>query len=126
MGLTTARLVQEAGFPVTIYTDKLPPHTTSNIAGGQISPFGHYVEAEVGPTWMRQFAAALDYSWRRFQIMVGEHYGVRWLPTYEQVDPGPLEPSYLDPYRRVITGLFPASHMLVDTRTDQAITQRRA
>jgi len=41
MGLTTARLVQEAGFPITIYADKLPPHTTSNIAGGQWSPFGH-------------------------------------------------------------------------------------
>ena len=39
LGLTTARLVQEAGFPVTIYAKALPPHTTSNIAGGQISPF---------------------------------------------------------------------------------------
>ena len=42
MGLTTARLVQEAGFPVTIYAKALPPDTTSNIAGGQWSPFGHY------------------------------------------------------------------------------------
>ena len=39
MGLTTARLVQEAGFPVTIYTKALTPDTTSNIAGGQWSPF---------------------------------------------------------------------------------------
>jgi glycine/D-amino acid oxidase-like deaminating enzyme len=38
MGLTTARLVQEAGFPVTIYTAALPPDTTSNIAGGQMEP----------------------------------------------------------------------------------------
>src|SRR3954471_11204080 len=30
MGLSTARLVQEAGFPVTIYTAALPPDTTSN------------------------------------------------------------------------------------------------
>src|SRR5437868_1880526 len=42
MGLTTARLVQEAGFPVTIYAKALTPDTTSNIAGGQIAPFGHY------------------------------------------------------------------------------------
>src|SRR6186713_285676 len=35
MGLSTARLVQEAGFPVTIYTAALPPDTTSNVAGGQ-------------------------------------------------------------------------------------------
>ena len=39
MGLSTARLVQEAGFPVTIYTAALPPETTSNIAGGQFHPF---------------------------------------------------------------------------------------
>ena len=82
MGLTTARLVQEAGFPVTIYAEALPPDTTSNIAGGQISPFGHYREDAVTPEWRRQFMAAMDYSWRRFQIMVGDDYGVRWLPTY--------------------------------------------
>src|SRR5690348_12826420 len=38
MGLSTARLAQEAGFPVTIYTAALPPDTTSNIAGGQFHP----------------------------------------------------------------------------------------
>jgi D-amino-acid oxidase len=84
MGLTTARLVQEAGFPVTIYTEALPPHTTSNIAGGQISPFGHFDAGEVTPEWRAQFAAAMDYSWRRFQIMVGDDYGIRWLPTYQE------------------------------------------
>ncbi|HYG47601.1 MAG TPA: FAD-dependent oxidoreductase [Allosphingosinicella sp.] len=84
MGLTTARLVQEAGFPVTIYTEALTPHTTSNIAGGQISPFGHFQEDRVTPEWRAQFAAAMDYSWRRFQIMVGDDYGIRWLPTYQE------------------------------------------
>jgi len=84
MGLTTARLVQEAGFPVTIYTEALTPHTTSNIAGGQISPFGHFDAGEVTPEWRAQFAAAMDYSWRRFQIMVGDDYGIRWLPTYQE------------------------------------------
>ena len=34
VGLATARLVQEAGFEVTIYAKALPPETTSNIAGG--------------------------------------------------------------------------------------------
>lgn len=84
MGLTTARLVQEAGFPVTIYTEALPPDTTSNIAGGQISPFGHYDAGAVTPEWRAQFEAAMDYSWRRFQIMVGDDYGIRWLPTYQE------------------------------------------
>jgi glycine/D-amino acid oxidase-like deaminating enzyme len=84
VGLTTARLVQEAGFPVTIYAEALTPETTSNIAGGQISPFGHYSENSVTAEWRAQFAAAMDYSWRRFQIMVGDDYGIRWLPTYQQ------------------------------------------
>lgn len=84
MGLTTARLVQEAGFPVTIYAAALPPDTTSNVAAGQISPFGHFRDDAVTPEWRSQFLAAMDYSWRRFQLLVGEDYGVRWLPTYVQ------------------------------------------
>ena len=84
MGLTTARLVQEAGYPVVLYTAALPPETTSAAAGGQISPFGHFSEDAVTPEWRAQFAAAMAYSWSRFQIMAGEKYGIRWLPTYEE------------------------------------------
>ena len=89
MGLSTARLVQEAGFPVTIYAAALPPDTTSNVAGGQWHPFGHYRHELVTPEWRRQFLAAADYSWRRFQIMVGDDYGVRWLPTYTETSGEP-------------------------------------
>lgn len=104
MGLTTARLVQEAGFPVTLYTAALPPDTTSNVAGGQWSPFGHYRDDAVTPEWRAQFAAALDYSWRRFQIMVGDDYGVRWLTTYTQGDVSP------DPYHPARRTLAPDEH----------------
>jgi D-amino-acid oxidase len=31
---------------------------------------------------MAQYTRATEYSWRRFQIMVGEDYGIRWLPTF--------------------------------------------
>src|SRR5690348_10926043 len=86
MGLSTARLVQEAGLPVTIYAAALPPDTTSNIAGGQFHPFAVFREEAVNDAWKAQFARALDYSWRRFQIMVGDDYGVRWLPTYVETD----------------------------------------
>jgi glycine/D-amino acid oxidase-like deaminating enzyme len=88
VGLTTARLIQEAGFPVTLYAAALPPDTTSNVAGGQWNPFGHFDESAVTPEWRAQFRAAADYSWRRFQIMVGDDYGVRWLPTYTQTPDG--------------------------------------
>jgi D-amino-acid oxidase len=118
MGLTTARLVQEAGFPVTIYSAALPPETTSNIAGGQWSPFGHYREDSVTPEWRRQFAAALDYSWRRFQIMVGDDYGIRWLTTYTETGGGHSDPSPLDAYHPAARRLsatehpFPAENLL--------------
>ena len=92
MGLTTARLVQEAGFPVTIYAEALPPDTTSDVAGGQFHPFGHFREDSVTPEWRRQFVAAADYSWRRFQVMVGDDYGIRWLPTYTETGGEPEAP----------------------------------
>jgi glycine/D-amino acid oxidase-like deaminating enzyme len=86
MGLSTARVAQDAGFPVTIYTAALPPDTTSNIAGGQFHPAYVFSDSAVTPEFRAQYSRALDYSWRRFQIMVGEDYGVRWLPTYVQTD----------------------------------------
>ena len=94
MGLTTARLCQEAGFQVTLYTKALPPHTTSNIAGGQWEPFGHYEDGQVTPEWREQFRLARDYSWRRFQIMVGEDYGIRWVQTFQQSDRDFSKPWY--------------------------------
>ena len=103
MGLSTARLVQEAGFPVTIYTAALPPDTTSNIAGGQFHPFSVFRDSEVTPEFRAQFARALDYSWRRFQIMVGDDYGVRWLPTYVESD---------SPEEKVIATFPPVNRML--------------
>ena len=110
MGLTTARLVQEAGYPVTIYAKALPPETTSNIAGGQISPFGHYRDGAVTPEWRAQFATAMDYSWRRFQIMVGDDYGIRWLTTYVEGDGGPDPSNPLDRYHPAGRNLAPAEH----------------
>jgi D-amino-acid oxidase len=110
MGLTTARLVQEAGFPVILYASALPPETTSNIAGGQISPYGHFDRDRVTPEWRRQFAAAMDYSWRRFQIMVGEDYGVRWLTTYVEGDGGPGPGNPLERYHPAGRNLTESQH----------------
>jgi D-amino-acid oxidase len=104
MGLSTARLVQEAGFPVTVYTAALPPDTTSNVSGGQFHPFGHFRDEAVTPEWREQFRRALDYSWRRFQLMVGEEYGVRWLPTYnESAEAEQPVISHFPPINRLLT-----------------------
>lgn len=105
IGLTTARLVQEAGFAVRIYAAAVPPETTSDIAGGQWHPSGHFRDDAVSPEWRRQFLAAADYSWRRFQVMVGDDYGIRWLPTYTQSEGG-LEPA--------LTPTFPPVNRMLD------------
>src|SRR5438445_9699920 len=104
VGLSTARLVQEAGFAVTIYAAALPPDTTSNIAGGQFHPAYTFSESAVTPEFMAQFTRALDYSWRRFQIMVGEDYGIRWLPTYVETDsPEAKTVATFPPINRMLT-----------------------
>src|SRR3954468_17975653 len=104
VGLSTARLVQEAGFPVTIYAAALPPDTTSNIAGGQFHPYAVFHEGEVTPEFMTQFAKALEYSWRRFQIMIGDDYGIRWLPTYVESDAPEAQPiAYFPPVNRALS-----------------------
>jgi D-amino-acid oxidase len=118
MGLTTARLVQEAGLPVTIYTAALPADTTSAVAGGQVSPFGHFREEAVTPAWTAQFRQAMAYSWRRFQALAGERYGVRWLPTYEQTRITSYADDWLNAYRANVRVLgrgehpFPVDHIV--------------
>lgn len=84
VGLSTARLVQEAGFDVTVYAKALPPDTTSNIAGGQWKPSTLFDETVITAAWRKQYLAAAEYSWRRFQTLVGDDYGIRWLPTYKE------------------------------------------
>jgi len=120
VGLANARLAQEAGFPVTIYTAALPPDTTSNIAGGQFHPAYAFSESAVTPEFLDQFTRALDYSWRRFQIMVGEDYGIRWLPTYVESDsPEAKTIATFPPINRMLTAAenpFPwASTLRYDT-----------
>jgi len=108
VGLTTARLVQEAGFSVTIYAKALPPNTTSNVAGGQIETAYLHKEEAVTPEWRRQLLAAMDYSWRRWQIMVGDEYGVRWLTTYEETQLNSSSP--MDAYYPATKVLSRAEH----------------
>src|SRR4029079_1576253 len=85
------------------YTSRLLPDTTSNVAGGQFHPFAVFREGYEAPEFRAQFARALDYSWRRFQIMVGDDYGIRWLPLYVEAD---------SPEEKVIASFPPINDML--------------
>jgi D-amino-acid oxidase len=87
VGLATARLVQEAGFDVTIYAKALPPETTSNIAGGQWLPVTVYdTDRTLTPEFTQQFVVAAQYGYRRYQIMTDPKYGIRWMRNYSLSD----------------------------------------
>lgn len=87
MGLSTARLLQQRlngrGVTVTVYAKAVPPHTTSNIAGGLWYPSSTYNPQVASAKFMEQFRAACQISNRAFQELVSVEYGVRWTDTYE-------------------------------------------
>jgi D-amino-acid oxidase len=89
VGLATARLLQGRGYSVTIYAKDLPPNTTSNIAGAQWFPFFVFERGHQTPEFMSRFVEASHIANRRYQIMVGPRYGIRWLPNY-RMGPDPI------------------------------------
>lgn len=89
VGLATARLLQEHGVEVTIYAKDLPPGTTSNVAGAQWFPFSVFAHDAATPAFLAQFVEAARFAYRRYQLMVGDYYGIRWLPNY-LMDRNPL------------------------------------
>ncbi len=115
MGLTTARLLQERGQQVTLYTDKLPEETTSWVSGGQIHPASHYRGGAVTDGWRQQYAAAMAISWKRFLALDPSTYGIRWHDTYQQSRRAP--PEWMRPYYPGFTMVegpqnpFPLPHM---------------
>lgn len=106
VGLSSARLLQDRGWDVTIYTRDLPPNTTSNIAGGQWSPTSVYDEDRLTPQFEAQFEAAMRHAYRYFQNLVGPRYGVRWISNYsiesQPPDPDNFNDRYADMYPQLI------------------------
>ena len=82
VGLSTARLLQDSGFTVTIYAKDVPPNTTSNIAGGQWFPVYVSERDKTTDEFNRQFTAATEFAYKRYQSLVGTRYGVRWMRNY--------------------------------------------
>lgn len=82
MGLSTARLLQLRGAKVTLYTDQLPPETTSNIAGAQCWPVSVFDNSSRTPEFEAQYIEAAHFSFRYFQRLVHPRWGVRWIPNY--------------------------------------------
>jgi hypothetical protein len=86
VGLATAWLLLRRGFAVTIYAKDLPPATTSSVAGAQWTPSWVTEHGAATPEFETQLVRAARLSYRFFQTLVGERYGVRWIDNYEMSD----------------------------------------
>jgi D-amino-acid oxidase len=82
VGLATARLLQQRGAEVTIYAKDLPPHTTSNIAGGQWSPTSVMDRSRRTAESDALLARASRLSHRSYQQLPAAEFGIRWLENY--------------------------------------------
>lgn len=89
MGLSTARLLQLRGAKVTLYTDQLPPDTTSNVAGAQCWPVSVFDNSSRTPAFETQYTEAARFSLHYFQRLVSPRWGVRWVPNYYLQDEVP-------------------------------------
>ena len=90
VGLATARLLQQRGAEVTIYAKDLPPHTTSNIAGGQWAPTSVMDRDRRTAESDAVLARAARLAHRSFQQLPASEFGIRWLENYVLSDE-PLE-----------------------------------
>ena len=82
MGLTSARLLQDAGWKVTIYTRDVARHSTSNVAGGQWSPASVYDRDVATDAFKAQLNWAARVSHHAQTNLGGPDYGIRWMENY--------------------------------------------
>lgn len=102
MGLTTARLLQDAGWSVTIYTRDVSRHSTSNVGAGQWAPTSVFEEGVASKAFEAQFKFAARISHHAYQNLSGANYGIRFIENY-YIGNRPREESY---YLRELPELF--------------------
>lgn len=79
MGITTAFLLARQGKSVTIYADKLPPNTTSNVAGALWLPSSLYDRRSVDSDFLTLNTQVTREAFRGFLPFVNRPgYGVFW------------------------------------------------
>jgi len=111
LGLTTARRLQQTGWRVTIYADKLPPNTTSNVAGALWAATTVADPAAHDPRFPDRLKKIARNSYARFTGMAGPGYGVRFMDLY-RVGNGP-PPDQPWPWELMLTPeLFPLTKQL--------------
>jgi D-amino-acid oxidase len=91
VGLSTARLLQDRGWKITIYAKDLPPNTTSDVSGGHWAPTGVSDRGEGSPAFLAQYDEALRISHAMFLKLMGDEYGISWRENYH-LSPFPERP----------------------------------
>ena len=87
VGLTSARELQRHGFEVTIYAATVPPDTTSNMSLAGWTPTSGLVETNLRTAaWDAQCREAARIAYRRLQLLIGQKYGVTWVPQYQPTE----------------------------------------
>lgn len=95
MGLTTARLLQDAGWDVTIYTRDITRHSVSNVGAGQWAPTSVFEEGVASKAFEEQYKYASRISHHAYQNLSGANYGIRFLENYYLSNNQNEEPYYL-------------------------------
>jgi len=111
MGLTSARLLQDAGWQVTIYTRDMARHTTSNVAGGEWGPYSVHDPKVSSAAFKSQLEFAIRIAHHAHTNLGGPDYGIRWLEVYHPSNTPPdTEASFLDQYYPYRADLTPDEH----------------
>ena len=87
MGLTAATLLAGLGLKVTVYAEKFPPHTTSNVAGGQWAPslVNHVDTAQFNRILRRAFAMHSARIGQGFGVSHRVNYSPHHSPNFETI-----------------------------------------
>jgi D-amino-acid oxidase len=90
----------------------MPPDTTSNVASGLWSPVTLFDHERVTPEFRRQFGEAGRFAFERYQSLVGDAYGVRWLPVYSLSRDSAYQPPAPETAYNEIESLYPDARQL--------------
>ncbi|TDB60012.1 FAD-dependent oxidoreductase [Arundinibacter roseus] len=94
VGIATARLLQESGYEVTIYTKDVPPNVTSNLATGTWSPASRVCDPAVAkPEFKGIWEDATMFSFKRFQFLLGMNDIACWVEEYNVQNEAPQQRS---------------------------------
>jgi glycine/D-amino acid oxidase-like deaminating enzyme len=111
MGLTSARLLQDAGWQVTIYTRDMARHTTSNVAGGEWGPYSVHDPDVSTAAFKAQLEFAVRISHHAHTNLGGPDYGIRWMEVYHpSTSPPDTDAGFLDQYYPYQADLEPHEH----------------